>query len=151
MTAAAASRMRLQAFWKSLRPGDGFILILFVAFALGSLWAGRLVRAQKKAAANFVAHIRIGDRAVRSAALSETAEFTLRGAVGEMVLRVESNSIRVVRSSCPNQVCVKQGPVRYPGEMLVCVPNRLVVLIHGAETRLPGKAPAPSRGDAVTY
>lgn len=152
MTAGAQTpRARLRSFWKLLRPGDGVILLLFVAFAGGSFGVGHWVRAREKVAGNVTALIRVGDRMVKSLALTETAELTLRGALGEITLRVEKNGIRVLRSTCANQVCVKQGAVRHPGEMLVCVPNRLVVLIHGEETSLPGKAPVPSRGDAVTY
>lgn len=152
MTAGALTpRAHRRRFLKLLRPGDGVILILFLAFAGSSFWAGHWVRARETVAGNFVALIRVGDRMVKSLALTETAELTLRGALGEITLRVEKNGIRVVRSTCPNQVCVKQGAVRHPGEMLVCVPNRLVVLIHGEEASLPGKVPVPSRGDAVTY
>jgi hypothetical protein len=68
---------------------------------------------------------------------------------------VERNGIRVLQSFCPNQVCVKQGAARRAGDMLVCVPNRMVVLIRGeATTQVPpasDKTPAESRGDAVTY
>ena len=35
------------------------------------------------------------------------------------------------RADCPDQVCVRQGAVRYNGESIVCLPHRLIVSIEG--------------------
>jgi len=135
---------------KALRPGDGLVLILFLALALGSFWAGDFLRAKEKLDANLTAIIIINNREVATKELTGASAFDIQGAFGAMTLQIENNRIRVRRSSCPNQVCVKQGAAQRPGEMLVCVPNRLVVLLRGYAPPLD-RGPQGSRGDAVTH
>ena len=47
------------------------------------------------------------------------------------VLVIENGTARVVEASCPDQVCVRQGAVRYAGESIVCLPHRLVITVEG--------------------
>jgi hypothetical protein len=139
-------------FLQSLRPGDGFILLLFLALAAGSFRMGNFVRAKEKIAKDGIAVVTVGNHQVASVNLATPADFAVHGALGEMTLRVENDGIRVLHSLCPNQVCVRQGAMRRAGEMLVCVPNRLVVLIRGnSAPPSSGQTPAEDRGDAVTY
>ncbi len=41
----------------------------------------------------------------------------------------------VSEASCPDKVCVDRGRVRYDGETIVCLPNKLVVTVSGGESR----------------
>ena len=134
---------------KSLRFGDGCVLILFLALALGSFWAGDFLRAGGKIDKQLTASLMVNNQEIATKALASAAVFDIPGALGVMTLQIENNGIRVQRSSCPNQVCVKQGSARRPGDILVCVPNRLVVLIRGYAPP-HDRAPQESRGDAVT-
>lgn len=135
-----------------LRVGDGFIFVLFITLAVGSFWVGGFVRTRDKAAEDVIAVITVGNQQIAAVNLADSADFKVQGALGEMALRVENKGIRVRRSSCPNQVCIQQGAARRPGEMLVCVPNRMIVLIRGrAVPPASDKAPVESRSDAVTY
>ncbi len=38
---------------------------------------------------------------------------------------------RVRTSDCPDKVCVRTGWIEHPGEVIVCLPNRIVVKIQG--------------------
>lgn len=46
-------------------------------------------------------------------------------------LVVQDGTAQVTAATCPDQVCVRQGAVRYAGESIVCLPHRLVVTIEG--------------------
>ena len=48
-----------------------------------------------------------------------------------IVLRIENKSIRILYADCPRQYCVHSGPVRAAGDILICVPNKLVIRIEG--------------------
>ncbi len=135
---------------KYLRPGDGVILVLFAALAIGSFRFGSFVRAGEETGARLVAIITVNHREVAMVALNKNSGFNVQGALGEITLQIEKNSIRVRHSTCPNQVCVRQGAARRSGEMLVCVPNRLVVWLRG-EAPPSDRTPQESRGDAVTH
>jgi hypothetical protein len=152
-------RLRLQ-----LRPGDWLVAFLFVALAAGSFWLGGLMRTREQAAGKLIAVVMAGNRQSATRDLATPSDFTVRGAVGEMLLQVANRRIRVLRSTCPNQVCVRQSAASRPGEMLVCVPNGVVILIRRANNANFTKTPdgsvtldkatsdtMTSDYDAVTY
>ena len=145
-----AKRLPSKALAQYLRPGDGIVLILFFALALGSFWFGNFVKAKEKTDARLTAVITVNNREVATVDLNKTSDLNIQGALGEMTLQIEKNGIRVWRSSCPNQVCVRQGAAQRPGEMLVCVPNRMTVLLRG-HVPPSEQTPQESRGDAVTH
>lgn len=149
----------IQRLRSHLRPGDWLVAFLFVALAAGSFWFGGLMKPGEQAAGNLIAVVMAGNRLLTTRDLAAPSDFAVRGAVGEMLLQVANRGIRVLRSTCPNQVCVRQGAASRPGEMLVCVPNRVVIFIrHTNEanfTKTPDDAAASdtmtSDYDAVTY
>ena len=49
-------------------------------------------------------------------------------------LVIADGAAQVVEASCPDQVCVRQGAVRYEGESIACLPHKLVVTIRGGES-----------------
>lgn len=121
-------RLRLQ-----LRPGDWLIAFLFVVLAIGSFWFGGLMNPGEQSAGNLIAAVVVGNRQAKTLDLTNSSDFVVHGAVGEMLLQVANRRIRILRSTCPNQVCVRQGAIYRPGEMLVCVPNRVVIFIRRAK------------------
>lgn len=50
---------------------------------------------------------------------------------GYNLLEIGEDSVRVIEASCPDQIDVKQGVISQPGEIIVCLPNRMVVEIKG--------------------
>jgi hypothetical protein len=40
-------------------------------------------------------------------------------------------SIAIVRSDCPDQVCVKTGRIRFAGQFAACLPNNFVIVLQG--------------------
>lgn len=50
------------------------------------------------------------------------------------VLVIEDGTAQVVEASCPDQICVNQGAIRYAGESIVCLPHRLVVTVEGGQS-----------------
>jgi hypothetical protein len=147
-------RLRLQ-----LRPGDWLVAFFFVALAVGSFWFGGLMSPREQALGNLIAEIVVDNRQATTLDLAKPFDLVVHGAVGEMLLQVANKRIRILRSTCPNQVCVRQGAIYRPGEMLVCVPNRVVIFIRRADktnfTQTPDDSvtldKSTSDYDAVTY
>lgn len=46
-------------------------------------------------------------------------------------LQIEEGKVRVIDASCPDKLDVKQGFIKDVGEVIVCLPNRMVVEIKG--------------------
>lgn len=57
----------------------------------------------------------------------------VRGRIGVTTIEVRGGRLRVRSSPCPRQVCRHGGWIAQAGEMLVCLPNEVIV-------RLPGRA-----------
>jgi len=135
-----------------LCPGDWLIMFLFIAFAISSWGIGSFFKKQLNASEKMAAAVTMGNRLITSVPMSQPQDYIIKGRLGEMSLRVADGRIRIVQSRCANQVCVKQGAISQPGEMLVCVPNQVVVLLQGETSETPkSDRPVKSRGDAVTF
>ncbi len=50
---------------------------------------------------------------------------------GRNVLVVEGDHIDMLASDCNDQICVHQGEISTPNEMIVCLPNQVVIEIKG--------------------
>jgi len=62
------------------------------------------------------------------------------GVLGESIVEVDKDKVRMLYSPCPDKDCERQGWASRPGRMVVCLPNRVVVKIQsdGAQSELDG-------------
>ena len=65
--------------------------------------------------------------------LNEDAQVVLGGGDHTNTLVIEDGTARVAEASCPDQVCVRKGAVRYEGESIVCLPHRLIVTVEAGQ------------------
>lgn len=72
-------------------------------------------------------------RIVFTAPLSGERTASLTGPLGETVLAIHDGSARIVSSSCPHRICLGMGGVSQRGDIVACVPNRLLVRIEGRD------------------
>lgn len=49
------------------------------------------------------------------------------------VLVIQDGEAAITEASCPNHLCIQQGKISADGEMIICVPNKLVVEIKGGD------------------
>ena len=59
-----------------------------------------------------------------------------------------SGKARIVESTCPDKVCINMGWITRSGQVIVCLPNRIVVRIENSGTISDD---ANSGLDAITY
>ncbi len=56
-----------------------------------------------------------------------------------LVIEVNEGKIRVKEASCPEQICVHTGWISQAGQIIVCIPNHLLIQIEGqAEGKYQG-------------
>ena len=53
---------------------------------------------------------------------------------GTNVLVIENGEAYLNYSSCPDHTCERTGKVRYVGETIICLPNRVSITITGASS-----------------
>lgn len=59
--------------------------------------------------------------------------------LGVNIVKISNGRVGIVDANCPDELCIKDGFISQPGEMLVCLPNKLVLEIKGqkqSETEL---------------
>lgn len=64
--------------------------------------------------------------------LSVDGVFTLNGGTNTLV--IENGEAYISYSDCPDHTCEKTGRIRYVGQTIVCLPNRLSVTVQGEQT-----------------
>lgn len=52
---------------------------------------------------------------------------SMQGAIGESTLQVADGRLRFTDSPCSNKLCIHSGWIKYGGEAVACLPNRLSV------------------------
>ena len=65
---------------------------------------------------------------VKSLRLDKDQEVIL----GRMLLEIKEGRIRVRESDCPRKICVNTGWIKTPGQVIACVPNKVLVEIKSA-------------------
>lgn len=63
--------------------------------------------------------------------LAESGTYSLNG--GSNILVIENGEAYLSDADCPDKLCVRQGRVKYTGQCITCLPNKLTVTVFGAE------------------
>jgi len=58
---------------------------------------------------------------------------TVRGPLGDTIVRIHGNEAWVEASPCQNQTCVAMGHVNSRGAWVACLPNNVFFLIEGSD------------------
>lgn len=114
-----------------LLAGDALVLALLVATVVAASLprgaGGGHARAQVVVS---------GERAV-TLDLSRDGVHEVLGPLGVTRVEVRAGKVRVLSSPCPRQICRHGGWIGAPGELLVCLPNEIVIRVPGERSAGP--------------
>ena len=65
--------------------------------------------------------------------LAEDRTITIEKDGHTNVIVIEDGTVHMESSTCKNQICVHEGEVTAPGQLIVCLPNYVIVEIEGGE------------------
>ena len=51
---------------------------------------------------------------------------------GRMSIEIKQGRIRVSESDCPRKICVNAGWIKSPGQIIACVPNKVLLEVKSA-------------------
>ncbi len=71
--------------------------------------------------------VKINGKETASYSLSVDGEYKLNN--GTNILRIEDGSAWIYYADCPDKICVNQGKINKPGQVITCLPNRLTVTV----------------------
>ena len=98
---------------------------ILIFAALAAVLAAVIVRQTKRGGT--MAAVYQDGRQIAVLDLHRDTEMTLTGPAGENVIVVSSGEVYMQRAGCPDQICVKHGPLTAGGGPIVCLPNRVSV------------------------
>jgi len=120
------SRAAIGFLRKTLTRADLVVIILLAAVTLlsFSLWCKR----------------DLGHKVLIVVDGKETGTFSLdagqttmrfEGAKGPFVVEINDGKVRMKDSTCPGKCCVEMGWIGCEGQMICCIPNRVIIKIIG--------------------
>lgn len=106
------------------------ILILLLTAAAGFLMNQAM---HKKTAATV--EITVDGKLVQTLDLNKDADLIIDGVNGGTNhLIIRDGAAWISEASCPDKVCVHQGKVSLNGELIVCLPNRVIAKVVAPES-----------------
>ncbi|HPW67954.1 MAG: NusG domain II-containing protein [Desulfomonilia bacterium] len=112
-----------------LKPFD-LALIAALVFLAGSWWALGFSGSRDPA----WVQVYTAQGLYREVPLGEDGDVRVPGPLGESLVEICSGEASMVWSPCPNKLCMHMGAASRPGDSIVCVPNRVSVVIRSART-----------------
>ena len=81
--------------------------------------------------------VKVDDKIFGEYSLSENREVEIKSENGINYLVIEDGNVYMRDASCPDGICVEHRPVHREGESIVCLPNKVVILVKGDEGDAP--------------
>ena len=76
-----------------------------------------------------IAEVYYRDDLILTIDLKKEGEYVVEGELGEVVLEVKNNKIRVKKENSPRNICSKEGFIKDSSRSLICLPNKIIVKI----------------------
>lgn len=119
---------------KKLTKGDKILIAIIIIVNVAALFF------IKNAAFNYDAKyvsIQVNGKEIKKITFdSQTVgkQIPIKTEYGYNLLEIDDGRVRVIEADCPDKLDVKQGYISKVGEVIVCLPNKLVIEIKGAST-----------------
>lgn len=105
---------------------DLILVIVILAISAVGFFINYTIHKQPAA----IVEVSVDGRVTATYPLDEDLDIILQGAgSGTNHLIIENSTARISEATCPDKVCIHQGIIDENGQMLVCLPNRLIVTI----------------------
>jgi hypothetical protein len=117
--------MEIRPILKWFTPGDRLLIFSLLILSGLSFW---FTRTTSEGAWVIV---QVQGNTVARLPLNENRHFAVQGPLGETVISIQHGRAAIESSACPHQLCTQMGSVSHAGQMVVCVPNRVVVQVLG--------------------
>ena len=109
---------------------DIILAVAILVIAVGFYAGNRLIN--RKPAA--IVEISLNNHVIHQLDLNKVTEFVIEGYNGGTnTLVIKTGQAYIADATCHDNVCVYQGKISRPGEMIVCLPNLMIAKIVGEE------------------
>ena len=113
-----------------LKKNDIFLILFLLFLACLPLFFTRIH--EKEA---LFAHITVNGKTEHIIRLTpeQEEEFTITTAKGANTIHIHNGTVSVRDADCPDQICVKSIPIRQAGEIIACLPHKLLIEVKPSE------------------
>lgn len=114
-----------------MKKGDFILIGFFLIFALGLLLYQSTMKNQKFN--QNIVKISVDNELYSEFELSSTYNdsFTIHSRQGYNTVVINNGMVSITEADCPDKLCVQKGEISHAGDILVCLPNKLVIEIIG--------------------
>ena len=116
-----------------MRKGDK-ILIIFIILVMASGYGFKLYTDNRYKDKSGTAVVEVNGKQYGKYDLKKVGnkEIKLQLPDDEVsIMEFKDGKVRIKEANCPDKVCVRTGWISMPGEIIVCLPYRIVVKISG--------------------
>lgn len=112
-----------------IKKNDIILVIVIMVLCLGCVL---LLQLTKKEGSKVV--VTVDGEVYATYDLDENKSFTVKGENGEInTFQIKDEKVDMIDASCPDKLCVKQNPIHYNHETIVCLPNKVVIEVIGSD------------------
>ena len=109
--------------WQIMTAGDWLVVLLLLGISLtGLLWVATTAEGTRVVVTS-------GGQTSFTAPLNQPRTVDLDGPLGQTHLVIDNQGARITGSPCPRKICIAMGTAKQTGDLLACVPNRILVRI----------------------
>lgn len=110
---------------------DLILILLILVIASIGFFINHTIHKQPAA----IVEISVDGKVTESYPLNQDLDIILQGyGTGTNHLIIQDNHAWITEATCPDKVCIHQGKIQENGQMLVCLPNRLIVQIKTSKS-----------------
>lgn len=73
--------------------------------------------------------IEVNNSLYKACSIEKNGLLEIDGKSGKTIVEIQGKKVRIKKSSCPNQICVKTGWISKPGDTIICLPNKIIIKI----------------------
>lgn len=117
-----------------MKKGD--IILIGIYLVMSIILIVYIFNYQNSIKDNMSVQIKLDGEVIQQESLpqKERKIIPIRSKYGENFIVIHDNDVAILEADCPNQICIKDGTINKPGQILVCLPNHLTVEILGQRT-----------------
>lgn len=114
-----------------LKPLDIVVIVVLLVIALGSSTAA-FINSHRSFNNKYV-EIEVKGKLFKKLPLdnSSNERITVETDLGKNIIEISNGKVRISDADCRDQICIKDGSINKPGDILVCLPHKVVVQIKG--------------------
>ena len=73
--------------------------------------------------------VKVDGKIIRELDLKTDSTFEIKNFGGKNIIEVKGGAVSVIAADCPDKICVRRGAIKNVGEVIACVPHKVLIEI----------------------